>query len=914
MYTRLKAIKMKIKLLFYILFILPSGLLGQEVTKADLKRALDDCDCYLKAMKPYANINKKDWDIVEWAPKNMKRGDEVTLIQHDCGPGVSKQGWYNHPQVVSSIQKTTANCNDIRKRYQNFSGTSESGGSGGMSEAEQRRADFQRSLNNLRNYSQIRNEAIARNKAVSRELAHFAQIANNGDPLSIMQQYRSNLESIENIGQQLKSDIFNSTVNNAVNIVGDYQSGNYEGVLYSGAGMLEAAFENAEARKEVERQKAELERQRRQAMRNAANKLIEANTQAAQKWWSSAAQASDEAQERYFKQKAYYHFGYSNYVSSRFNASNTNWARYPSKSPVQPSFGNYYPNNAQYHHRAALRKMAAYREMSSDGKHDQKYLDQWLQGALDQYAAALAEEPENSRYYLEMAEAARGYNVPLALQSYSRAYQIRPGSFSAEEKEHFKQLLSDTEELILAALRDDEPDQVRPYLYHGLYELIKLQGESIWQGAMRYPCPKVTQLLYTEELMTYPAAKRQRIVQEATLIAAEKANLATLRFLAEENFDFDYRYRRKSPLDAAAQYSQVETFRYLLYQSKDRQRAQAPFGGTGLLAMALAPRYPAEAAQQLCAIKQEQDWDRTLRTMLNDMVIFQENMAPSSSLPDKLVFDGQEDATEYDEQIDKLAGMIGQSREEVQRMVEQEFLKAKEENVSRRPNADFNTQTTTEERQKTSTNYLHALSMCSRALRAIKTDPELQQLAIERFENDLLYRGARLSVNILDAEILNDEYLKSHKSTITRNALRHDNSALLVSLKERELLAMQDEKGNPMAHYFTVFGRDILNSGLYQNFDLNARDNRELSLAHKLVFTNRSSLLTALAQSGKLNLNQPGPHGWTALHYAARENRRDLVEALLAAGADKKAEDEWGRRPYDIAKERRFKSLKQMLK
>lgn len=196
----------------------------------------------------------------------------------------------------------------------------------------------------------------------------------------------------------------------------------------------------------------------------------------------------------------------------------------------------------------------------------------------------------------------------------------------------------------------------------------------------------------------------------------------------------------------------------------------------------------------------------------------------------------------------------------------------------------------------------------------IKSEPEWQSLAVQKFEDNLYYRGGSLAVSFLDQEILDDQYLRESSQRLTSMALRLDNTALLIALKERSLLSDKNENNQPIAHYFTLHGSQILQSGMYQNFDLNALDQRQLSLAHKLVFTNRSSLLPKLAQSGKLNLNQPGPHGWTALHYAVRENRRDLVEALLAAGADKKAEDEWGRRPYDIAKERRFKSLKQMLK
>lgn len=830
-------INLQILILVLLSFFIESSLQAQNKSKEQLKKDLEACECFLNAMKRHSNARDKFWEIdgiyVDYGGPKPKPGDQPKQIWHRCGPAGPPQGLYTHQQVVNNIRRYTGECQDLRGQLHNAGGRNSAEGEV-TSEADQRRADFQQTANNIRNYSQIRNEAIARHKAVSRDVAQFAQIASNGDPLSIMQQYRSNLENIENIGQNLKEDIFNSTVNNTVGLVGDYQSGNYEGVLYSGAGMLEAAFENAEARKEVERQKAELERQRIQSMREAARELIAANNQAAEKWWSSAAQASDEAQERYFKEKAYYHFGYSRYVSSNFNASHTNWASYPQKGPSKPNFGNYYADNAKYHHRAALRKMAAYREMSASNNHDQRYLDEWLQGALNQYSAALAVEPENSRYYREMAKAASNLNLPLALQSYSRAYQINPNEFSEDEKAHFEQLLRESKEKLLAALLADDPDVVRPYLYHGLYELVKVGGEPLWQATMRYPSPKVTDLIYTEELLTYPANKRKDLLQNATLIAAEQGNLTPLQYLANQGFDFDYRYRNVSPLAAAAQFSQLQAFQFLLFESNNRNRAQAPFAGTGLLATALAKRYPNEAAQQLCAIKQEQDWSNTVKTMLGEV---------------------------------------------------------REEPI-----------------------YLQVLSMCERSHTAIKTDQDLQGLAKYQFEHNLRQGQGELAVAFLDAEILPQEYLEQMKSNITYHALRHDRSALLASLKERSLLANQDENGKPMAHHLTLYGDQIVQTGMHQNFDLNARDADSLALAHKLVFSNRSNLLPRLAQGGKLNLNLPGPYGWTALHYAVRENRIELAEKLLAAGADKTIEDEWGRTPYDLAKERGHMNLKRLLK
>lgn len=63
------------------------------------------------------------------------------------------------------------------------------------------------------------------------------------------------------------------------------------------------------------------------------------------------------------------------------------------------------------------------------------------------------------------------------------------------------------------------------------------------------------------------------------------------------------------------------------------------------------------------------------------------------------------------------------------------------------------------------------------------------------------------------------------------------------------------------------------------------------------------------------DVNAKGIHGWTALHFAARENQPHMVAALLAAGANKRLLDEWGRSPKRVAYENETKeSLKALRK
>jgi ankyrin repeat protein len=76
------------------------------------------------------------------------------------------------------------------------------------------------------------------------------------------------------------------------------------------------------------------------------------------------------------------------------------------------------------------------------------------------------------------------------------------------------------------------------------------------------------------------------------------------------------------------------------------------------------------------------------------------------------------------------------------------------------------------------------------------------------------------------------------------------------------------------------------------------------------VLTHDAGLVQTLLKNAP-DVNAQGIHGWTALHFAARENQPEIVTALLKAGASKKIKDEWGRTPKNVAYENETKgSLK----
>jgi len=92
-------------------------------------------------------------------------------------------------------------------------------------------------------------------------------------------------------------------------------------------------------------------------------------------------------------------------------------------------------------------------------------------------------------------------------------------------------------------------------------------------------------------------------------------------------------------------------------------------------------------------------------------------------------------------------------------------------------------------------------------------------------------------------------------------------------------------------------------------------DKKGFSPMHLAAYSKNGAAMRAMAKADKrVVATRDKNFGWTPLHFAARENYLDGCTILIDNGADKKAKDNWGRTPFQIAKERYFVSLKRVLK
>jgi len=108
-----------------------------------------------------------------------------------------------------------------------------------------------------------------------------------------------------------------------------------------------------------------------------------------------------------------------------------------------------------------------------------------------------------------------------------------------------------------------------------------------------------------------------------------------------------------------------------------------------------------------------------------------------------------------------------------------------------------------------------------------------------------------------------------------------------------ELITVQDEK--------SVF--DILKQ-------INAQDALKGStpLMQAIEFNNSLKLIEALLSAGA-RIQTKDFVGNTALHFAALEGRKDVVDCLLAHGADKEAVNADGKKPRELADDPVIKAL-----
>lgn len=294
-------------------------------------------------------------------------------------------------------------------------------GSGGTGASNDK---FQQMLQNYSKAYNIVQQSQDRAAKVASEVKKFNSISSSGDPFKIMDEYEYNLKQIEEIEEQLKHEINRNDFEVGQQIGSDVVSRNEEGLFWTGLSLIGKSLEDSEAKKEVARQRAVLEMEKEDKMLQAARQLIKVNETARDKWLESAGLALEEDKEKYFLEKALYHNAFVNHIDSKFNYSNTDWARNPYRAIEKPQFksGTALPLHTQYV-AAAERKYEYFKKYQKNS---------FLEGAVKFMSAAVNERKNYAPYHLKFAEMAADYDQNLSLANYLTANELDDSLVDAE--------------------------------------------------------------------------------------------------------------------------------------------------------------------------------------------------------------------------------------------------------------------------------------------------------------------------------------------------------------------------------------------------------------------------------------------------------------------------------------------------
>ncbi|HEX7958773.1 MAG TPA: ankyrin repeat domain-containing protein [Terriglobales bacterium] len=91
---------------------------------------------------------------------------------------------------------------------------------------------------------------------------------------------------------------------------------------------------------------------------------------------------------------------------------------------------------------------------------------------------------------------------------------------------------------------------------------------------------------------------------------------------------------------------------------------------------------------------------------------------------------------------------------------------------------------------------------------------------------------------------------------------------------------------------------EALERSLQSRIDANTRDDQgRTPLMHAVLAEDADPRLVKLLIQHEADVNSPDEHQWTALHFAARDQKEDIVRTLLDSGASVDALDAFGDTP-----------------
>jgi len=124
--------------------------------------------------------------------------------------------------------------------------------------------------------------------------------------------------------------------------------------------------------------------------------------------------------------------------------------------------------------------------------------------------------------------------------------------------------------------------------------------------------------------------------------------------------------------------------------------------------------------------------------------------------------------------------------------------------------------------------------------------------------------------------------------------------ARLLILRRANLNLHSDDAGATPLHTSAKYGAiEVARALVAARPDFDARDNFKLTALMRAVVENQDEMVEFLV--AYCNVNAKGVKGWTALHWAAKEDNPRACRVLLAKGASKFIKNEQGLTPNQVA-------------
>lgn len=737
-----------------------------------------------------------------------------------------------------------------------------------------------KAIQDYRTASAIYNNARRRNGRVSQDLANLTRIVNNGNPLEIEQNFNRVMSQIEQIDQELRASINQGYVDGAADIVGQYNSGNTDGALNSTWALAGSISENEEAKEKVKAQRREALNQRNNALRQARKEMINAHNNALGEYIKRAGIVIEEDKEEYYMNKVFFHSASGRYINENFSLNNLAWAKNPYRPVERPSFKAYYNPKYEQHYEAALRKKKLFDEYGNP---------ELLDGAIKHMSAAIDLQPNNAAYYLAMGRIAYPNDMVLSSINYIGAYKLDRGMFDEKLLNEMNSVLADASRDAAQNIRAGNQERVRDYIDAELFNVININQDDMFLYAARVDGAAALEVIYQREISDRGSKKsKQSYLKRAMLVTVENGSANSLHYLLELGLSPDFSLKGKRPIELAATLDKPQIFLMLWKASRSKAANLKRYGGKPVYVRAMAVEFPQDAADGLCRMQQDEQIN-TAKDLVKMALKLDEAKVAEINKRDKL----------------RLKAIYEQSA----------FAGGKSDGSAGGNNLQTESSSPISIKGSGNFAYMAPLALCTELKTLCRQNAELKRVLTDAFLDGInTLENDKLAAGLLESGLLAEELLKADAPRISESLIEKDLPQTFRLWRDRALLSQHDVRGYPITFKFIKYGESILKAGLAQGLDFRGRDASNGGLLHNLAFVPSSPNSQYLVQNCGINPNQIGPHGWTPLHFAARENNIDLAKLLLNAGADEDIKDEWGRRPQRVARERDFEEMKKLLK